>query len=222
MPKPIRQTHRMRHRVLHWTLRETEAREEKALWPAVANKPNPAHTQLLRLSSPPSVGRVPHQPSSLVLPEKSSLSPRLAKEEVPGPSCSLNLRVELRCSSPAQDLRSTVLKRQPKPLLPQSLPSATRVPSQPGHPWRKPSQLQGNMDKFNRCPESGAWVWGSLRSLFCDRNTTRCTVCVFVCGGGWLIKALLRKLSPLKGLKSRALLHLQHPWSPSPQALDYL
>lgn len=183
----------MRHRVLHWTLRETEAWEEKALWPAVANKPNPAHTQLLRPSSPPSVGRVPHQPSSLVLPEKSSLSPGLAKEGVPGPSCSLNLRVELRCSSPAQDLRSTVLKRQPKPLLPQSLPSATRVPSRPGHPWKKPSQLHGNMDKFNRCPESGAWVWGSLRSLFCDRNTTGhqrrqdalCVCwCVCVWGGG--------------------------------------
>lgn len=50
-----------------------------------------------------------------------------------------------------------MLKRQPynPPSLPQSLPSASRVPSRPGllGPRKQLSQFQGDMDKFNLCCE---------------------------------------------------------------------
>lgn len=84
--------------------------------------------------------------------------------------------------------KSTVLKRQPcTSPLPQNLPSATRVPSLPGH-WhpKQPSQLQGNVDKFNAMRLVG--LGGSLKDLFCDGNITGhrcCQDALWGTGVGW-------------------------------------
>lgn len=71
-------------------------------------------------------------------------------------ACSLSLRLELRCSTPTQDLRSfstCVLKTALTTSLPQSLSSATRLLRLPGllSPTGSSQVSSREMDKFSQC-----------------------------------------------------------------------
>lgn len=74
-------------------------------------------------------------------------------------ACSLSLRLELRCSTPTQDLRSfsTCVKTALTTSLPQSLSSATRLLRLPGllSPTGSSQARSREMDKFSQCHKTG-------------------------------------------------------------------
>lgn len=167
MPKPTGQSSSLRHHVLHWIVRKTATttkrgsggRGSQASCSRQARPCSPSPSDhSLHLPSP---GHVPSP--SLVL-EKSLLSPGLADEGVPGPSCLLpEPQVGAKMFHTNQDLRSfstCVLKRILTTSLPQSLPSATRLPDYPKLPGllspNGSSQASSReMDKFSQCHETG-------------------------------------------------------------------